>query len=323
MRISTGAVVLVIPTIGFGHHSDIEYDRNNVTELTGEVTDVIWRNPHVSLTVRTSDGEVWKLEGDNPNLLARFGVPRGAVARGDQIRVAGFPSVRRENRLWFSTIHRGDELVSSDDFSAGESGFSDEAIAATRVRASGIFRVWGWDGPFSWPEELPMSEAARTARESWDLGEDPALRCIPPGMPRAISHNPFPVEFEEQADGAIRLYLTEFDAYRTIHMDGELGETEPATPLGYSAGEWEDEGNVLVVRTTNIDYPLFDRTGTPQSADVETIEQFSLSGDGSSLNYEITVIDPVTFTEPVIGTKSWSWQPGRERMEYDAECLLE
>jgi len=319
MRYTIGALIFVLSAISFAHHSDIEYDRNDRTELTGEVTAVLWRNPHVSLTVQTPEGDLWRLEGDNPNLLARFGVPRDAVLVGDQIRVAGYPSTRRENQMWFSTIYRGEEPVSTDDFSAGESGFSDEAITASIERSNGIFRVWGWNGPTTWPEELPLREAARTARTSWNLEDDPARSCNPHGMPRAIIHNPFPIEFVEPDDGTVRLYLTEFDAYRTIHMDQQLTEKLPATPLGYSVGEWEDD--VLVVRTTNVDYPLFNRTGTPQSEEVEMLERFRVSNDQLTLRYEITVDDPVTFTAPVTLTKSWAWLPGRERLPYDAECL--
>lgn len=324
MRSFIGAVlILVAPAIGVGHHSDFEYDRNSRTEIFGEVTAVLWRNPHVVLTVESSTDGTWTLEGDNPNLLARFGVPRDAVAVGDQVRIAGYPSTRRGNRLWFSTIYRGEEFILTDDYSAGESGFSEESIDASIERANGLFRVWGWfEAAVNWPDELPLREAAEVARASWDIEDDPSLDCTAPGMPRAISHNPFPIEFVEQEGDAIRLYLTEFDAFRTIYMNGEQPADEfPATPLGFSIGELDN--GVLVVRTTKINYPLFDRTGTPQSEEVEMVETFRLSDDETRLDYEITVDDPITFTEPVTGTRSWAWLPGRERMEYDAACSTE
>jgi len=45
------------------HHSLAEYDDDTVVETVGTVVDVLWRNPHVRLTISTEafDGatEVW------------------------------------------------------------------------------------------------------------------------------------------------------------------------------------------------------------------------------------------------------------------------
>ena len=61
----------------------------------------------------------------------------------------------------------------------------------------------------------------------------------------------------------------------------------------------------MIVETAHIDYPLFDRDGVPQSGEVGIAERFTLSDDESELSYQITVTDPATFTEPVVGTKGW------------------
>ena len=39
------------------------------------------------------------------------------------------------------------------------------------------------------------------------------------------------------------------------------------------------------------------------------IERFTLSEDGSRLDYSLTVTDPANFTEPVTLTKFWVWYP--------------
>ena len=53
MEKSAVLALLVFPLAAAGHHSTAEYDRNIVTELEGEVLRVVWRNPHVRLTIRT------------------------------------------------------------------------------------------------------------------------------------------------------------------------------------------------------------------------------------------------------------------------------
>jgi hypothetical protein len=46
-------------------------------------------------------------------------------------------------------------------------------------------------------------------------------------------------------------------------------------------------------------------------------ERFSVSDDGSQLEYELTVVDPATFTEPVVLDKQWIWRPGEQVRPYD------
>ena len=90
---------------------------------------------------------------------------------------------------------------------------------------------------------------------------------------------------------------------------------QPDNLLGRSVGHWEDE--VLVVETTGIDYPHFDKTGIPQSKAVKTLEYFSVNADGSQLDYRVVITDPVNFTEPVVMTKTWAWRPGEVIRPYN------
>ena len=57
------------------HHSTAEYDSANVVEAQGEITKVLWQNPHVRIEISTQrfDGvaEPWLLEGQNPTDLDR------------------------------------------------------------------------------------------------------------------------------------------------------------------------------------------------------------------------------------------------------------
>ncbi|NNC66013.1 MAG: hypothetical protein HKN84_14610, partial [Gammaproteobacteria bacterium] len=183
--------------------------------------------------------------------------------------------------------------------------------------AEGIFRVWSrTGGPLR--GELPLSEAALTARASWDpLTDDPALRCEPPGMP-TMMNNPYPIQFIDEGE-TITLRLEEWDGLRTIDMRaGATADDKPTSPTGYSIGQWE--GSTLMISTTRISDPYFDDLGTPQSADSELLERFTLSDDETRLDYTLTITDPVTFTAPVTLTGFWEWVAGEQLKEFN--CAL-
>jgi len=273
------------------------------------------------LEVRTASsdglGELVELETSPALTLERRGVPRDAIAVGDYVTVAGFRSKRRKNRMQLRQLAKGGEVLIGGE--AKNDTISSARVAAARASADGIFRVWstiaGRFGQVVWQEELPLRAAARAQQLEWDpYSDDAARRCVPPGMPRAMSHNPRAVEFVDK-EGVVLIRLEEFDAQRTIHMNESIPDDLSPAPLGYSVGHWE--GKTLIVETAHIDYPLFNREGVPQSSEVTIVEEFSLSDDEEELAYEITVTDPGTFTEPVTGSKGWVWVPGREIQSYD------
>ena len=145
------------------------------------------------------------------------------------------------------------------------------------------------------------------------------IGCKPLGMPGAMM-SPHPIEFIPQGSDIV-LRLEEWDAARTIHMGsgGDLAHFPPGR-MGYSVGHWEK--NTLVVTTNNIDYPFMDEHGTPQSPEVAVVERYTLSADERSLEYEATVTDPVTMTEPVVAfTTRWEWVPGESIQPYECAVL--
>ena len=55
----------------------------------------------------------------------------------------------------------------------------------------------------------------------------------------------------------------------------------------------------------------------PMSANAEILERYTFSADENRLDYEITVIDPATFTEPVTMNSHRIWRPGETVKPYN------
>ena len=331
------AMFIVALPGAFAHHSpNVHYDRSEIVDIEGELTEIAWRNPHVQLTVVEIDDQGvekhWEAEYLAPSFLARQGVSPDLLNEGDRIRIAGY--VGRANKAALFTTNillaSGREIF---DFQVSEPRWTDETVGVTfgeyqRAKledapeiASSLFRVWSTDVAFInpdrtfWKEEYPLTEQARAAQASWDrVGENPYMRCEN-GMP-AIMDQFYPTEFVSQGD-EILVYLEEQDVVRTIHMT-DVPEPTESSPYGHSVGHWE--GETLVVETTHINWPWFDQTGIPQSEDVHVLERFTPSADGHQLDYSATVTDPAIFTEPVVLERYWIWVPGEAVEPYN--CVV-
>ncbi len=319
------------PLVASAHHaSGVGFDWDNITELEGEITAVIWRNPHVrfDLSRRGQDGEeeLWELESAGINIVQRLGVAIDDISVGDRIRVAGAPHRQGDTKMFIGNallsdgrevLLRADAVPRWTEDSTGPSVISEEQAARAQRLASGILRVWSWRADAE--TNASLTAEAQSSKASWDQErDDTALRCIQQGMP-GLMLSPFPIEFVQSGDDIV-LRVEEWDAVRPIHMDGnEDPANQPATPLGYSVGRWE--GRTLVVETTRISWPYFDDTGTPQSEAARIVERFALSADEQRLDYSVTVTDPVTFTTPAeIAGAQWVWVPGEEIKPFN--CTL-
>lgn len=296
------ACLTLLPLAASAHHS-VAYYGDEVIELVGELVEVEWRNPHVRLTVEAVNDrgvpEIWQMEGNSIYNLARSGVTADSLTVGQQVIVAGQRSTREDRMMLVNSVllPDGQELLlwlNNIELFRDEERLVDAAAENRR-----LFRVWSVPAAnfflINQLAEQPFTGEAIAARSSWNPLDNFATRCEPEGMPR-IMVNPHPFEFIDH--GSVITLRTElYDIERTIHMDRDAPpEDAPWSRLGYSIGAWE--GGDLVVTTTRINWPYFDNIGTPQSEDVEIVERFTLSEDQTRLDFDITVIDPTTFTAP-------------------------
>ena len=315
------------------HGSAFYYDLENIVKIEGEVLAISWRNPHVTMDLRrTDDGaanEVWGVESSSANTLLRIGIEQGVVAVGDHVTLTGALSRHGLPAMaaFVITLEDGTDLpiwprpAMRLGYEVKPAPISTVAAEISRSEARGIFRVWSrpdLKGLFLQSDHLPFTLAALTAQEAWNpLEEDPVLDCIPRGMP-SVMNSPFPVEFVDQRN-TIVMRLEEYDVVRTIHLESMPStSTRFRMPVGHSVGYWER--NTLVVTTTRISDKFFDDGGIPQGETAEIVERFTLSEDGTRLDYESIHTDPFTFTEPARQTGYWDWIPGEQIRPYDCEA---
>ncbi len=309
------------------------YVMEPLQEIEGEVVEIFWRNPHVRFRVEDEDGQIWELESDPVGWLARNGIGPELLSVGDSVRAIGRVSTRRANELalmnmllpngqeYTGTAGNRELRFASERVELTRRQISQEDVAQAQEAANGIFRVWARGvrefGGHAEPDndETLLTPPASAARADFNvLTDEPILECVPDGMPRAMLH-PTPIEFIDEGD-RILLRIHEHDIERSIYMTAGV---EPQTsPLGHSVGRWENDA--LVVTTTHLDWPYSDEVGTPQSGAVELTERFTMSDDETTLDYELTSVDPAVFLSPSVRTASWVWVPGLEIEPF--ECLL-
>jgi hypothetical protein len=144
------------------------------------------------------------------------------------------------------------------------------------------------------------------------------------------------VESLRAAEGSCVSYpapmLTLLSAMRTLTMEGDrivmafdwmevervvhLDRTEhPAdverTLHGHSIGRWE--GETLVIDTARYaPHPQGAGYRTPSTEQKHTVERLTLAADGLSLDYVITIEDPVVLLEPITLSATWRHRPDLE-----------
>ena len=331
----------LLPVLVFAHHSFFgRFDTQSIAELEGEVADMQWRNPHTYLTLRGVDASGaptnWHIETSSLTVLKRMGIEADTIKIGDRVRIAGNPSATGKQEMYARhlLLPDGRELLLNVGLKprwTNRTVGDESLLMAHRGDPShpelGLFRVWSHtraeprlfreatDPNFD-IQSYPMTDAARAAIARFDRVKDsPIANCTPKGMP-TIMEAPYPIEFLRQADGDILLKVEEYDLKRTIHMSAAAGDPAPSpSPLGYSTGRWD--GTTLEVATTHVNWPYFSQLGIPQSPAVRLVERFSPTADGSRLDYEMTVVDPATFTKPVVLSQYWLWLPSVKLLPYN------
>jgi len=163
---------------------------------------------------------------------------------------------------------------------------------------------------------LDYTPAAQSVVDAYHYLDDPALRCVSPGLVR-VSGWPYPLEIV-QNEAQVTILYESFHEVRRIFLDGRgLPENLPRRSMGYSFGHWE--GSTLVVETRMLTPGYVDLGGQPLSENSRVVERMSLSGDGQVLRSELTVYDPENYRRPITRHRVWRKTPHTTILEYDCD----
>jgi hypothetical protein len=174
------------------------------------------------------------------------------------------------------------------------------------------------------PPLQPSADVTYKATQAKDhnnhAATDPYLSCYPPGVPRILLI-PFPFEIIQTPGKIVMIF--EYDHFvRQIYTDGRdhPKDLDP-TWMGNSIGKWE--GDTLVVDTIGFnDKTWLDMIGVPHSEALHVIERIHRV-DHDTLQDDILIDDPKTFTKPWSVQKIFKLRPKWEIMEYICEDNFE
>lgn len=163
---------------------------------------------------------------------------------------------------------------------------------------------------------LDYTVAGQDAVDAYHYLDDPALRCVSPGVVR-VSGWPYPLEIL-QTDDQLTILYESFHEVRRIHLDGrDFPSDSPHRAMGYSIGHWE--GSTLVVETRQLKAGFVDLHGQPLSENARVTERMSLSEDGQRMRSEMTIHDPENYRRPITRHRQWQKTPETVILEYDCD----
>ena len=202
-----------------------------------------------------------------------------------------------------------------------EEGWSDVAMTSDRTPII----VDPPDGKIPW---LPWAVTAKeyvaahqgTSGSVDPLFLDPVSKCLPYGVPRINSPNPYSGYQILQRPGMVVIVYEQGHQYRIIRLDGRP-HVGPNIRLwnGNSRGRWE--GNTLVVDVRNLNGKtwVFGRSPSQVSAPftspgLTVVERFIFT-DIDTIQYEVTMTDPALYSRPwTISTRAFVRAPAGFRL---------
>src|SRR6266481_3670024 len=100
--IMLGLAALPLPLLAH-HPFSSEFDANKPVTLTGTVTSVEWKAPHVNVMMEAKDdtGKTvsWKLEGATPGTLQKHGWKSTTLQKGSQITAMAYRALDGSNTV--------------------------------------------------------------------------------------------------------------------------------------------------------------------------------------------------------------------------------
>jgi len=146
-------------------------------------------------------------------------------------------------------------------------------------------------------DTIPYTPAAlkkRNANFEKRAELDPFNKCFMPGVPRIMYiEHPFQIF---QTPNHVAIAFEWSSVYRLIYTDGSKHQDGIEFWMGDSRGHWE--GDTLVIEVTNHnDQTWLDAAGDFHSEQLKVTERYTMT-DPDTIQYEVTLEDPKTYTRP-------------------------
>jgi len=333
----------VLAAVGFGtasaHHSVTgSFDMTRSIEITGEVVEWRFRNPHTLLVVdgtavidgrREDVKRRWEIESSAAAGLRAAGVDENTFVAGARVTVKGMPHRN-------PTTYRANAFASAGSFfdANGRNMFGENPVTAPAATAvAGSQRLDGlWRPPFQPnPATTPLSltPAGREAWARYDQKLSPANTCEPMSIPDIYNAPSYIVTIELTGNQAV-VRNQAYKVVRTIPLDGSEAPADSEQQFGIVRGRIDNDTLVIESRA----YPA-SRWGlgaatqvmgagadVPSSPQKSVVERFTVSTDGLRLAYEYTVQDPVYLAAPFTHRVEWARLPSDTTI-YPYDCDVE
>jgi hypothetical protein len=142
---------------------------------------------------------------------------------------------------------------------------------------------------------------------------DPKLYCQPYGLVRQVT-NPLPMQITHEGDILMFTY-EEWSLLRPAYTDGRpRPQRMTPTMLGHAVARVE--GGELIIETSGV-VPdrISDFTQGGYTGALMALERYTVHDDPRRLELELTLTDPIVFTEPYVMTKTWLYTPDVELVQ--------
>jgi len=128
-----GVALLGSATVALAHHSYAMFDREKKLSLVGTVKEFRWSNPHAWMEIYVPNdsggNDLWGVEMNSPNNLARQGWKSTIVKPGDKVTVVIHPlrSGEKGGSFMSLTLPNGQTLADSPRTQPDKPAGSDKA----------------------------------------------------------------------------------------------------------------------------------------------------------------------------------------------------
>jgi len=319
------ATFLVVLSPASAHHSYTGIDRGSVVAFQGTVKRFSWRNPHVYITVESTDesGQLieWELETGGTPILARSGWTADSQMPGDTVQVRGHPE-RETGRRYalLMSIEKEDGTVLSQSARGSQSTErATELSGIWKSRAESFAPIEPLSSLYESFNALGRTAKGITAQEQYDPQRDnQTALCVGYSVLVTLASPHYLNELSIGEDTVI-LRNEWFDSERIVYMDGRgHPENGERTLNGHSIGRWEDGALVVDTRLFREHRSPYG-TGLPSGTRKHVVERFSLNADGTSLAVDVSLEDPEYLTEIFTGSLNWDYTPDLELYRYDCD----